>query len=44
MPPSIIYYVLKDIYEDLASSYHTYIKQERTRVAANTTSTQSDKE
>ena len=34
MPPSIIYYVLKDIYEELAVSYQAYIKQEKQRIAA----------
>lgn len=41
MPPSIIYYIVKDIYEELSSSYQLFLKQERARVASQTSSDQS---
>lgn len=34
MPPSIIYYVVKDIYEKLASSYRLYLQQEKEKAVA----------
>lgn len=34
-PPSIVYYILKDVYSNVESSYFSYIRQQRRQVAEN---------
>ena len=34
-PPSIVYYILKDVYSNVESSYFSYIRQQKRQVAEN---------
>jgi hypothetical protein len=34
-PPSIVYYILKDVYSNVESSYFSYIHQQKRQVAEN---------
>lgn len=34
-PPSIVYYILKDVYSNVESSYFSYLRQQKRQVAEN---------
>lgn len=34
-PPSIVYYILKDVYSNVESSYFNYLNQQKRQVAEN---------
>lgn len=34
-PPSIVYYILKDVYSNVESSYFSYLHQQKRQVAEN---------
>ncbi len=34
-PPSIVYYILKDVYSNVESSYFSYLRQQKRQIAEN---------